>query len=128
MVPHPGNQPLLIMILWSMFSEKYPHISEPTQFKLLPFNNTGLNFASPLIGTFFTKCFCCVGSLLQHLESSVCTVASGIFSWGMQTRSCSMWDLVSRQGMNPGPLHWEGGVLATGPPEKSLEFFVVAVQ
>ena len=23
------------------------------------------------------------------------------------------------QGWNPGPLHWEHGVLATGPPEKS---------
>ena len=24
------------------------------------------------------------------------------------------------QGMNPGPMHWECGVLATGPPGKSL--------
>ena len=26
------------------------------------------------------------------------------------------------QGLNPDPLHWEHGVLATGPPGKSLEF------
>ena len=25
----------------------------------------------------------------------------------------------SSQGSNPGPLHWEHGVLATGPPGKS---------
>ena len=34
--------------------------------------------------------------------------------------SCSMWDLVPDQGSNPDPLHWEHGVLATGPPGKSL--------
>ena len=36
--------------------------------------------------------------------------------------SCGMWDLVPPQGMEPSPLHWEHGVLATGPPEKSLRF------
>ena len=52
--------------------------------------------------------------------------------------SCDMWDLLlivvtckplvaapgiyfPYQGMNPGPLHWKRGVLATGPPEKSLD-------
>ena len=34
--------------------------------------------------------------------------------------SCSMWDLFLNQGSNLGPLHWECGVLATGPPGKSL--------
>ena len=32
---------------------------------------------------------------------------------------CGTWDLVPCQGLNPGPLHWELGVLATGPPGKS---------
>ena len=32
--------------------------------------------------------------------------------------SCSMWDLFPDQGCNPGPLHWEHGILATGPPGK----------
>ena len=32
--------------------------------------------------------------------------------------SCSMWDLVPDQGSNP--LHWERGVLTTGPPGKPL--------
>ena len=50
-------------------------------------------------------------------------VACGIFSCGMRTLSSSMWDLVPWPGIEPGPLHWKHGVLATGPPGKSL--FVV---
>jgi len=30
--------------------------------------------------------------------------------------SCSMWDLVPDEGLNPGPLHGERRVSATGPP------------
>ena len=54
--------------------------------------------------------------------------------------SCRMWDIQSslqharslvatcrilfpNQGSNPGPLHWDCRVLATGPPEKSLYIF-----
>ena len=33
--------------------------------------------------------------------------------------SCSLCDLVSRLGIEPGPLRWEFRVLATGPPGKS---------
>ena len=34
--------------------------------------------------------------------------------------SCGMWDLkFPDQGLNPGPLNWERGVLSTGPPGKS---------
>jgi len=33
--------------------------------------------------------------------------------------SCGLKDLVPDQGSNPGPLHWEHRVLATGPPGKS---------
>ena len=40
-------------------------------------------------------------------------MARGIFS-------CGMRDLFPDQGSNPGPLHWECGVLTTGPPGKSL--------
>ena len=32
-----------------------------------------------------------------------------------------MLDLVPDQGLNSGPLHWEPGVLVTGPPGKSQE-------
>lgn len=35
--------------------------------------------------------------------------------------SCSTWDLVD-QGWNLGLLHWEHGVLATGPPGKASLF------
>ena len=34
--------------------------------------------------------------------------------------SCGMWDLeFPEQGSNLGLLHWECGILATGPPGKS---------
>ena len=34
-----------------------------------------------------------------------------------------MWDLVPRPDMEPGPLNWEHGVLAAGPPGKSPHHF-----
>ena len=35
----------------------------------------------------------------------------------MQTRTCSMWDLVPRPGIGPRPpLHWEQGILAREVP------------
>ena len=61
---------------------------------------------------------CCVGSLVE---------ACGIFNCGMWTLSCNMWDLVPQLGIEPGPLHWERGVLSSGPAGKSLgwtEFFM----
>ena len=48
-------------------------------------------------------------SLLQHIRSLA--VACGI--------------QFPDQGLNPGPLHWELGVLVTGPPEKSQQHFKV---
>ena len=33
--------------------------------------------------------------------------------------SCGMWALVPQPGIEPRPLHWEHGVLTTGPPGKS---------
>ena len=40
----------------------------------------------------------------------------------MQTLSCGIWDLTLWPGIEPGPLHWEFGVLATGLPGHSLCF------
>lgn len=37
--------------------------------------------------------------------------------------SSGMWDLVPGPGVEPRPLHWEYGILATGPPGKPLFFF-----
>ena len=48
----------------------------------------------------------------------VCVVAHGIFHCGIQILSCSVWDLVPDLGWNLGPLHWQHGILATGPPGK----------
>ena len=52
----------------------------------------------------------CTRSQLQHAGSSVFIAACG-----MQFPD---------QGLNPGPLHWECGVLATGPPGKT-QFLVL---
>ena len=41
--------------------------------------------------------------------------------------SCGMWDLVPCQGLNLGPLHWEYGVLATGPPGKPIFIFLITL-
>ena len=40
--------------------------------------------------------------------------------WGLL--SCGMQSLVPDQGMNLGTLHWEHGVLATGPPVKTPNY------
>ena len=52
-------------------------------------------------------------SLLQHVKSLV--VGSTLSMWDL----ISMWDLPTQPGIKPGPLHWEYGVLAAGPPGKS---------
>lgn len=44
-------------------------------------------------------------------------------SCSIQTLTCSMWDLVPWAGNEPGPLHWKGWLLATGPPGMSLLFY-----
>ena len=49
-------------------------------------------------------------------------VARGIFSCSMSNLSCRMLDLIPQSGTELGPQHWECGVLATGPPGKSLPF------
>ena len=49
-----------------------------------------------------------------HGESSIFPVACTIFS-------CSMWDLVPWPGIEPRPPALELGVLASGPPGKSLQ-------
>ena len=52
-------------------------------------------------------------------------MACEIFSCGIRTLSCSIWDLLPEPGSNLGPLHWECEVSATGPPGKSPKFFSV---
>ena len=52
--------------------------------------------------------------------SLIFIAACVIFSCDTWTLSCSMWDLVPLPGIEPRPLHWKHGVLATRPPGKSL--------
>ena len=47
----------------------------------------------------------------------VLVVACRVFSCGIRTLSRGMWDQFSDQGSNPGPLHWELGVLAVRTTE-----------
>ena len=41
-----------------------------------------------------------------------------LFSWGMETFSCSMLNLVPWPGMEPRPSHWKLRILITGPSRK----------
>ena len=54
----------------------------------------------------------CPRSSLQHVGSSLWSL-----SWGM-------WDPVPWPGIEPGPLQWKLGVLATGSPGKSWYSFL----
>ena len=51
----------------------------------------------------------------EHLPVAAC----GVFNCNMQSLSCLPRDLIPWPGITPRPLHWEWGVLATGPPGKS---------
>ena len=55
----------------------------------------------------------------------VLVAACGIFSCGMQALCCSMWDPIPQLGIEPGPPHWEHGVLDTGPPGKSFSWGLI---
>ena len=62
---------------------------------------------------------------MWNLHSSLQQVGSfsrGMWDlvYGKLTLSSSMRDLVPDQRSNTDPLHWEHGVLATGPPGRSL--------
>jgi len=46
----------------------------------------------------------------------VFTATCGIFSCGLRTPSCSIWDLVPWLGIEPGLQHWEPGALTTTEP------------
>ena len=57
------------------------------------------------------------------------TVACGILQlWHVKSQLQQAYGIqLPDQGSNPGPPHWEHGVLATGPPGKSLCFFSIAL-
>ena len=70
-----------------------------------------------VVWTFFF--FGCAGSQLQHTRSSVFVAAFRILvvACDLLVAACGIQFPV--QGSNPGTLHWEHEVLATGPPKKS---------
>ena len=72
----------------------FTHLAESSQ-----------GLAQTIPNTFYNKIFIYLAVL--SLSCSMCTLSYG------------MWDLVPWPGIEPGPLQWEGRVLATGPPGKS---------
>ena len=63
---------------------------------------------------------------MYHIHTKSCKyMKSKIFIYlGVLCLSCGMWGLVPQPGIEPGPLHWEQGVLAIGPPGKSPKFLI----
>ena len=73
-------------------------------------------------------------SILNFSHANTCAISQCAFKkyifmyLAVPCLSCGSWDLLvaacgiqfSNQGSNLGPLHWERGVLTTGPPRKSL--------
>ena len=64
----------------------------------------------------------CAESQLQHTGSSLWHAGSLLVACKLLAAAYGIQ--FSNQGSNSGPLHWEYGVLATGPPGKSLPFLV----
>ena len=51
-------------------------------------------------------------------------MAGRIFTCSMGTLGCSILDLVPDQGLNPGPLYWEHGVLDHWTTREVPEFLI----
>ena len=60
--------------------------------------------------------FCCTRSRLQHAGSLIFIAACGSLNYTFGVK-------FPDRGLNLGPLHWEYGVLATGPLGKTLSCF-----
>ena len=56
----------------------------------------------------------------HHLLSCSPGIFLNVFLWLCQVLVVACRIYFPKQGLNPGPLHWEGGIVATGPPGKSL--------
>ena len=72
---------------------------------------TGENFSFLKKKKLFIYLFGCIRSQLWHAGYLLPHVGSSL--WHVGSSSLTGWNL--------GPLHWEHGVLTTGPPGKSLE-------
>ena len=89
-----------------------------------------------LIIFIFIYLFGCAKSQLWHARSQIFTVACRIFlkifqlchagslvgAYELLVAACGIQ--LADQGFNQGPLHWECGVLAIGPPGKSQSYIL----
>ena len=57
--------------------------------------------------------------VLLFLKIFIYLAVPGLAAHKMFNLCCNMWAQSPDQGLNLGPLHWDCGVLATGPPGKS---------
>ena len=62
-----------------------------------------LNMLSRLVITFLPRS---KRLLISWLQSPSAVILEGSFNYSMWTLICDIWDLVSHQGLNPDPLHW----------------------
>ena len=66
-------------------------------------------------------------TFLSFLKELIYLAACGTFSYGMQALSCGLWDcFLTKDGVRV-PLHWEHGVLATGPPRSAPISFPITL-
>ena len=81
-----------------------------------------------------TTCFCFLLLLFffKYLLICQCWVLVAVLRSLVAVFGCSMWLLscgmgiwLLDQGLNPGPLHWECGVLTTGSQEKFLDRILI---
>ena len=68
--------------------------------------------------------FICLSLLGLSCDTQDLVAAFGIFNCSLWTLSCGMWDLAVQPGIEPGPLHWEGRVLASNREVPGLYFHI----
>ena len=73
--------------------------------------------AAPLVSPNNMICSCCCYCIIALTALKKYIYRIYLAAPGL---SCGLWHLVPWPGIRPGPLHWERGVLAAGPPGKSL--------
>ena len=77
----------------------------------------GLNFPPLFLKIHFEeRSYTDLNYSIQHLSSPY------YYRFDLLAAQGTLKSLLPNQGSSPGPLHWEYGVLATGPPEKSLSY------
>ena len=115
----------LYVYIWSEVEHLYRHLSTATISYSVNSSFPLSIFSIGLLVLFFSFSLLFLKNILFIWLGQVLVEGREVFDlyYSVWTLSCGMWDLIDNQGSNPGPLHWELGVLATGPPGKSSVIF-----